>query len=166
MRKKFEIDMTTGPLLGKLLRFSIPLILSGMLQLLFNAADMVVIGRFEGDEALAAVGAAAPMTYLITNLFIGLSVGANVLTARYYGAKRWQDLEETVHTAITISLIFGVGLIAVGVVLARPLLTLMSTPADVLDGAILMARLPARGVSAARSASSSSRALFWYSENP
>ena len=141
MRNKFEIDMTAGPLLGKLLRFSIPLILSGMLQLLFNAADMVVIGRFEGDEALAAVGAAPPMTYLITNLFIGLSVGANVLTARYYGAKRWQDLEETVHTAVNISLIFGVGLIAVGVVLARPLLSLMSTPADVLDGAVLYIRI-------------------------
>lgn len=84
MRKNnvFEIDMTSGPLLGKLLRFSIPLILSGMLQLLFNAADMVVIGRFEGDHALAAVGAAAPLTHLITNLFIGLSVGTNVLTVR------------------------------------------------------------------------------------
>lgn len=139
--KAFEIDMTSGPLLGKLLRFSIPLILSGMLQLLFNAADMVVIGRFEGDRALAAVGAAAPLTHLITNLFIGLSVGANVLTARYYGAKRWEDLEETVHTAIAVSLLCGAALIVVGVTLARPLLELMATPADVLDGAALYIRI-------------------------
>ena len=85
-KKNYEIDMCNGPLLGKILMFSIPLMLSGILQLLFNAADIVVVGRFAGSNALAAVGSTSSLINLLVNLFLGLSVGANVLVARFYGA--------------------------------------------------------------------------------
>ena len=87
-KSSYEIDMCNGPILGKVLRFSIPLMLSGILQLLFNAADIVVVGRFSGKEAMAAVGATSALINLLINIFVGLSVGANVAVARYYGAKR------------------------------------------------------------------------------
>lgn len=89
---KYEMDMCNGPLFSKLIIFSIPLILSGMLQLLFNAADIIVVGRFAGETALAAVGSTSSLTNLLVNVFMGLSVGANVLVARFYGAgqkKNW-----------------------------------------------------------------------------
>lgn len=140
-RSVYEIDMTNGPLLGKIVRFAIPLAISGILQLLFNAADIVVVGRFAGSNALAAVGATGAVINLIVNLFIGLSVGTNVLVAQYYGAGNTKDLRETVHTSILTSLIFGVGLIAVGILLARPMLTAMATPPEVLDQAVLYMRI-------------------------
>ncbi len=140
-RSSYEIDMTNGPLLGKIVRFAIPLALSGVLQLLFNAADMVVAGRFAGKEALAAVGSTGALIQLIINLFIGLSIGVNVLVARYYGAGNRKDLDETVHTAILTSLISGVVLIFVGVGLSQPLLELMGTPADVIDQSVLYMRI-------------------------
>ena len=99
-RSSFEIDMTNGPLLGKIVKFAIPLALSGILQLLFNAADIIVVGQFVGPSALAAVGSTSALIQLITNLFIGLSIGVNVLVARYFGAGQRKDLSETVHTAI------------------------------------------------------------------
>lgn len=133
--------MTNGPLLGKIIRFAIPLALSGILQLLFNAADMVVAGRFAGSEALAAVGSTGALIQLIINLFMGLSVGVNVLVARYYGAGQKKDLDETVHTAILTSLISGVFLVFLGILLSRPLLELMATPADVIDQSILYMRI-------------------------
>ncbi len=140
-KKSFEIDMTNGPLLGKIVRFAIPLALSGILQLLFNAADMVVAGRFAGSQALAAVGSTGALIQLIINLFIGLSVGVNVLVARYYGAGQPRELDETVHTAILTSLISGVFLIFVGVGLSRPLLEAMGTPGDVIDQSVLYMRI-------------------------
>lgn len=133
----YEIDMTNGPLLGKIVKFALPLALSGVLQLLFNAADMVVAGRFAGSQALAAVGSTGALINLIINLFIGLSVGVNVLVARYYGARQERDLNETVHTAILTGLVGGILLIFIGGLLARPLLELMSTPEDVIDQAVL-----------------------------
>lgn len=140
-KNKYEIDMCNGPLFGKILMFSIPVILSGILQLLFNAADIVVVGRFAGNQALAAVGSTSSLINLMTNLFIGLSVGANVLVARYYGAGQKKELSEMVHTAILTSLISGIILIFVGVILAEPALRLMDTPDDCIDQAILYIRI-------------------------
>lgn len=137
----YEIDMTNGPLLGKIVKFAIPLALSGILQLLFNAADMVVAGRFAGSQALAAVGSTGALIQLLINLFIGLSIGVNVLVARYYGAGQRKDLDETVHTAVLISLISGVFLIFAGVSLARPLLEMMGTPEDVIGQSVLYMRI-------------------------
>ncbi len=140
-KKSYEIDMCNGPLLGKILAFSIPLMLSGMLQLLFNAADIVVVGQFAGNDSLAAVGSTSSLINLLVNLFIGLSVGANVLVARFYGAGQKKELSEMVHTAILTSLVSGVLLIFVGVLLAEPALRLMDTPEDVLVQAVLYMRI-------------------------
>lgn len=130
--KSYEMDMCSGPIFSKIVTFSIPLILSGILQLLFNAADIIVVGRFAGSESLAAVGSTSSLINLLVNVFIGLSIGANVLVAQFYGAQRYKDLEETVHTAVMLATVGGVALIAVGVLLADPLLTWMGTPDDVL----------------------------------
>ncbi len=147
-RSSFEIDMTNGPLMGKIVKFAIPLALSGILQLLFNAADMVVAGRFAGNGALAAVGSTGALIQLLINLFMGLSIGVNVLVARYYGAGQQRDLNETVHTAILTSLISGVCLIFIGVGLARPLLEMMGTPKDVIDQSVLYMRIYFAGMPA------------------
>lgn len=138
---RYEIDMTNGPLLGKIITFAVPLALSGVLQLLFNAADMVVAGKFAGSQALAAVGSTGALINLIINLFIGLSVGVNVLVARYFGAGQQKDLSDTAHTAILTSLVSGVVLIFIGFALSRPMLELMGTPEDVIDGAVLYMRI-------------------------
>ena len=135
--KKYEIDMCNGPLFGKLMLFYFPLMLSGILQLLFNAADVIVVGRFAGNEALAAVGSTTSLIHLIVNLFIGLSVGANVLAARYFGAEQKRDLSEMVHTAIMTSFIAGIFLVVIGLLVARPVLQLMDTPADVINHSVL-----------------------------
>lgn len=139
--KSYEIDMCHGPLLGKILMFSIPLMLSGILQLLFNAADIVVVGRFAGSQSLAAVGSTSSLINLLINVFIGLSVGANVLIARYYGAGQEKEVSDTVHMAVLLSIISGIFLCVVGVVLARPLLELMGTPSDVLNKSVLYMRI-------------------------
>lgn len=125
--------MCSGPILGKILIFSIPLMLSGILQLLFNAADVIVVGRYAGSQSLAAVGSTTALINLLINIFVGLSVGVNVLVAQYYGAKSDGDVSETIHTAITLGLVSGLFLVAVGIVAARPLLELMGTPDDVIN---------------------------------
>ena len=142
-KKSYEIDMCNGPLLGKLLIFSLPLMLSGILQLLFNAPDLIVVGQFATNSktALAAVGSTGSLTNLIINVFIGLSVGSNVLVARFYGAKRNDEVNRVVHTSIMISIIFGIFLAFFGVATARYLLELMDTPEDVLDQATLYMRI-------------------------
>lgn len=139
--KKYEIDMCNGPILPKLVIFAFPLMLSGILQLLFNAADIIVVGRFAGSESLAAVGSTSSLINLLTNVFIGLSVGANVLVARYYGSQSKKDLEETVHTSILLAVIGGVILIGVGLSLAAPLLEMMGTPEDVLPLSVLYIKI-------------------------
>ena len=131
-KNKYQIDMCRGPLFSKIVVFSVPLMLSGILQLLFNAADLVVIGRYAPHEAMAAVGATASLTQLIVTVFMGLSVGTNVLVANYYGAKNRKNISRTVHTAILLSLAGGAVLAIAGIVLARPMLTLMGTPENVL----------------------------------
>ena len=141
MRRSFEIDMCNGPLLGKILLFSVPLMLSGILQLLFNAADIVVVGRFAGNEALAAVGSTGSLNNLIVNVFMGLSIGTSIMVARYYGAQDWKSIREIVHTSMLVSFICGVALIFIGIFLAAPLLELMGTPPECLDQAVLYMRI-------------------------
>ena len=140
-RSSYEMDMTNGPLVSKTILFAIPLALSGILQLRVNAADILVAGRFAGSQALAAVGSTSALIQLIVNLFIGLSIGVNVLVARYYGGSDQKDLSETVHTSVLVGLLSGVALIFLGIGLSRPLLEWMGTPADVIDQAVLYMRI-------------------------
>lgn len=137
----YQIDMCHGPLTGQIIRFVIPLIISGLLQLLFHSADLIVIGRLASKEALAAVGATASLTMLLINIFIGLSVGTNVLVARYLGEQNRKDISRTVHTAITISLGGGILLAAAGILLAKPMLALMGTPEEIIDMSTLYMRI-------------------------
>lgn len=141
VQKSYEIDMCNGPLFGKIMLFTLPLMLSGILQLLFNAADVVVVGRFAGNEALAAVGSTGALTNLLVNLFIGLSVGANVLVARYYGGRQEEEVSRTVHTSMLVSAVGGVILTFIGITLARPLLLLMDTPENVIEHSVLYMRI-------------------------
>ena len=141
MNKKYEIDMCSGSVFGKMLLFALPLMCSSILQLLFNAADIVVVGRFAGDNALAAVGSNTALINLLTNIFVGLSVGSNVLTAQYYGAKKNSDLKETVHTSMLLSIYSGVLLTVIGLIGARGLLELMQAPPEVLELAVLYLRI-------------------------
>lgn len=135
------MDMCHGPLFRKMLVFTLPLMLSGILQLLFNAADVIVVGQFAGSESLAAVGSTSSLTNLLVNLFIGLSVGVNVLVARFYGAQQEQEAQETVHTAVVISVLGGIVLAFLGIWLAEPLLTLMDTPENVIRYSVLYMRI-------------------------
>jgi putative MATE family efflux protein len=131
------MDMCNGPILGKLIIFAVPLMLSGFLQLFFNAMDIVVVGKFSGSQALAAVGSTGALINLFVNVFIGFSIGANVLVAQFFGAKDEKNMQETVHTSILLALIGGVILIVGGFLFAGPMLELMGTPDDVLDSAVL-----------------------------
>ena len=140
-KKKYEIDMVNGALLPKVFRFALPLMLSGILQFFFNAADIIVVGRFTGKEALAAVGSTSSLTNLLITVFVGLSVGTNVLVAKYIGAKDDRKVSEAVHTSILISFICGAVMILVGLFFTKPLLTLMGTPSDVLNQAALYMRI-------------------------
>ena len=134
---KYEIDMCNGPLVGKIIRFTIPLILTSVLQLLFNAADIVVVGRFAGKEAMAAVGSTGALINLIINVLMGLSIGTSVLVARYYGANAPERVSKAVHTSITISVVGGLLIGVLGIVICRPMLERLGTPEDVIDGAEL-----------------------------
>lgn len=141
MNSSKKIDMTHGPLLGKLIIFTIPIILSGVLQLLFNAADVIVVGRFAGEASLAAVGSTNSLINLMTNLFIGMSVGANVCAAQFYGAGQEKDVKKTVHTSVAFSIICGFILIFIGLFLAKPILEIMGSPDDVIGLATLYVRI-------------------------
>lgn len=140
------MDMVNGPLTGKIIRFAIPVALSGMLQLLFNAADVIVVGKFAGAASLAAVGSTGSLVNLLVNLFMGVSIGCNVLVARYYGARREDAVSETVHCAVAASVIIGLLAAAVGLIFSTPLLRLMGTPEDVLPKASLYLRIYFCGV--------------------
>ena len=148
MNRDMTIDMCSGPLMGKLLRFSVPLMLSGILQLLFNAADIVVVGQFDSSDAMAAVGSTSSLNNLIVNLFLGLSAGGSVVVAQYFGMKSRQDVEETVHTAILLGFISGLVLVAAGMFLAEPMLVLMGTTPDVIDQSVLYMRIVFAGMPA------------------
>ena len=136
-----EMDMTEGPMLPKILSFSVPLILTGILQLLYNAADVIVVGNFAGHEALAAVSSTGSLINLLVNVFMGLSVGASVVIARSYGARDTAAMRRAEHTAMTVALFMGIGVGIMGFLLARPMLELMDSPADVIEGASLYVRI-------------------------
>lgn len=128
-----DMDMCSGPLFSKILIFALPIMAMNILQLLFNAADMVVVGRYSGSEALAAVGATGSLINLIVTLFMGLSVGTSVIVAQDYGAGKPDAISSSVHTSITISIIGGVLVMVAGLVLCEPLLAYMGTPVDIID---------------------------------
>ena len=140
-KNKYEIDMCNGTVLDKLISFSIPLMLSSILQLLFNAVDIVVVGRFSGSRALAAVGSTTALINVFTNLFIGVSLGANVLAARFYATKQEKQMSETVHTAVTFALISGIVMVFVGLFFSKAALLLMDTPSDVIGQSALYMRI-------------------------
>ena len=138
---KYEIDMCNGSILDKLVSFSIPLMLSGILQLLFNAVDIIVVGQFTGNEALAAVGSTTALINVFVNLFIGISLGASVLAARFYATGQEKEMSETVHTSITLALISGIAMGIIGVLAAKGALELMDTPNNVLNLSTLYMRI-------------------------
>ncbi len=139
--KTNELDMTTGALLPKMIAFAIPLILTSLLQNLFTTADLAVVGRFGKEGALAAVGATTSATNLFLNFLIGMSTGAGVCIAKYYGAKETNEANRCTHTAVTMSVIFGLVAGIIGIVLCRPMLSVMGTPADIIDNAVLYMRI-------------------------
>ena len=141
MRKSNSIDMLNGPLFSKILLFSIPLMLSSILQLLFNAADIIVVGQFTGSEAIAAVGATTALINLLVNLFVGVSIGTSVIVGKYLGSKDYDNVEKSVHASIYFALISGFIMIFVGIILAKPLLELMATPENVIDLSTLYMRI-------------------------
>lgn len=138
---KYEIDMCNGSIMDKLVSFALPLMLSGILQLMFNAVDIIVVGRFSGSEVLAAVGSTTALINVFTNLFIGISLGANVLAARFFAAGRKEEMSETVHTSITLALISGILMAFVGLVFSKGALELMGTPEDVIGLSTLYMRI-------------------------
>ena len=140
-RASHSIDMTEGPLAKNILLFSLPLMFSGILQLLFNAADTIVVGRYVGEQALAAVGSVGPLNALLISLFTGLSIGSNVVVARLIGARDHKGVSDAVHTSVTISLLSGLALAFAGFFLARPLLLLMGSPEDVIDLSVTYMRI-------------------------
>ena len=139
--RSYQVDMCNGPIFKKLIIFSLPLILSGCLQLLFNAADIIVVGRFTGNQALAAVGSTSALINLLVNMFIGISVGANVVLGKSIGARDEENTSKAVHTAIFIAVFGGLLMVFVGFFFAKPLLELMATPEDVIDLSSLYMRI-------------------------
>ena len=130
--KKYQSNMLEGPLLGGVIAYTIPVMLSGILQLLFNAADLIIVGKFCGSVSVGAVGATGSLTALIVDLFVGLSVGAGVAVAHGIGSRDEQQVREAVHTAVPLALIGGAILTVAGVTLSEPLLILMGTPENTL----------------------------------
>ena len=147
-KRKYEMDMCSGPVLGKMLMFALPLMCSSILQLLFNAADIIVVGNYAGDNSLAAVGSTSSLINLLTNFFLGLSVGANVLVARYCGAKHEEEVSRTVHTAMLLSVCSGILLTFIGCIGAKQILIWMQTPEAVLPLATLYLRIYFGGMAA------------------
>ena len=139
--KSNSIDMTEGSIFNKIILFAIPLMLSSILQLLFNAADLVVVGKFAGSESLAAVGSTNALINLLVNLFIGLSMGASVVMGRCIGARRYDEAHKALHTAMAIATVGGVMMIFVGYFASAPMLKLMATPDDVINLSILYMKI-------------------------
>lgn len=140
-KNKYEIDMCQGTIMDKLITFALPLMLSGILQLMFNAVDIIVVGRFSGSQALAAVGSTTALINVFTNLFIGISLGSNVLAARLYAAGKEKEMSEVVHTSIAMALVSGVAMGIIGVLFAGPALEVMGTPEDVIGQSVLYMRI-------------------------
>ena len=139
--KSHNIDMLHGSLSDKILFFALPLAISMILQQLFNSADVAVVGRFDSPQAMAAVGSNGAAINLMVNLFVGLSIGTNVIVAKYIGKNEFDKIQDSIHTSILLALISGVILLIWGLFVARPILILMNTPADIIDLAIVYFRL-------------------------
>lgn len=148
MARSHEIDMTNGPILKKIIMFSLPLMFSGILQLLFNAADIIVVGKFAGSLALAAVGSTTSLISLLVNVFIGISTGANVLAANYFGSRNNKDLSRCVHTSIALSGLLGILVCFLGFFLSTPMLRMMNTDPKVLPLSSLYLKIYFLGVPA------------------
>ena len=140
-KNRYEIDMCSGSLMDKLILFSLPLMLSGILQLMFNAVDLIVVGHFSGPTALAAVGSTTALIAVFINLFIGVSQGTNVLAARFFASQQKEKMSETVHTSIWFALVSGIVMAVVGLAFSRGALQLMATPEDVIDQSSLYMRI-------------------------
>lgn len=132
MASKYSLDMTNGPFLKKILRFSLPLVLTGLLQMIYNTADVIVVGRFAGGTALAAVGATGSLVHLILNIFLGMSMGSGVMTAKYIGARDENSVKRCVHSAMLLSILSGIFVAIFGFVFSEQLLVMMDSPEDVL----------------------------------
>lgn len=133
--------MCNGTIMDKLVSFSLPLMLSGILQLMFNAVDIIVVGRFAGSQALAAVGSTTALINMFVNLFMGISLGTNVLAARFFAAGKDRQMSETVHTSIAFAAISGIVMVFVGIFFSKFALELMATPADVIEQSTLYMRI-------------------------
>ena len=147
-KKDGSVLMTEGVIWKQLVIFSIPLLIGNLFQQLYNTVDSIVVGQFIGSEALAAVGSSTPLINLIIGMCMGIAVGSGVIISQYYGAKRDQDVNETVHTAVAISLLSGVFLVALGLLVTRPLLELMGTPDDVIDKSAIYMKIYFAGMPA------------------
>mgnify|MGYP004508395973 CR=1 FL=1 len=139
--KKKQMDMIHGPMFYKILFFALPLAASSILQQLFNSADVAVVGRFAGSAALAAVGGNSPVINLLINMFVGLSIGANVIIANFIGQGREDKVKEAVHTVMSVALISGVSLLVIGIIIAKPILLMINTPSEVINLAVLYLRI-------------------------
>ena len=146
MKSSRTMDMVNGPLLKNIFLFSVPLMLTNFLQMMFNAADTVIVGKFAGQQALAAVGATGSICFLLMSIFNGLSMGSNVIIAQLLGSQNMERVEKAVHTAMAMAGASGAVLAVVGSILAKPLLTLMDTPADIIDLSTLYMRIYFCGV--------------------
>ena len=144
--KKYQSSMLEGPLLPSVIRYTVPIIMTSLLQLLFNAADLVVVGRFCGSVSVGAVGATGSVTALIVNLFVGLSVGGGVAVAHGIGSRDEKQISEAVHTIVPLALIGGVAISVIGVILSHPLLVLMGTPENTLPLSALYMKIYFAGV--------------------
>lgn len=144
--RRYDVDMSSGPLFGKIIRFAVPLALAHLLQLTFDAADMAVIGNFSSHESLAAIGATNSITNMLLTLVTGIAGGANVIAAQFYGARDRRGMGRAVHTSIALAFFFGAVMMAVGVVAARSLLQWTSTPDNILDRACLYLQLRFLGI--------------------
>ena len=129
IKTKAKASLTEGPIFSRMLLFAIPIILTGVLQVMYNMADNIIVGRFSGDpNALGAVGSASAVTILYINMAIGIAAGAGVVISQFYGAREEENVSRTVHTAMAFSVIGGVSLMIIGIVFARPLLTRPAPP--------------------------------------
>lgn len=146
MNRKNELDLTQGSVFVNLIKFSIPLIFSSILQILFNTADRVVVGRFSAPAAFSAVTSTGSLINLLVNLFVGLSIGCNIVAANYYGAKRKAEIQDTVHTSILLSIYSGIILTIVGIIFAKPILILMGATDDFLELAVIYLRIYFGGI--------------------
>jgi len=146
--KKHTVNMTQGSILSQIIAFAIPIMIAGVLQTLYNAADMIVVGKFAGKVSLAAVGSTSSAVNLLINIFLGLSSATNVIVARKFGAKNENGVSKTVHTAITVSVIGGIFVSIIGILTAKQILLWMSSPEDVIELATLYMRIYFIGVPA------------------